>query len=356
MLAGRSLTFWHNAARPHALGQSLAPYLLGTVLALGTVTQQGMQGVLGVLGVQPVAIGLLLAAAGIIGVAYAHLGLNLFDDYFDYRGGAVARREELLEGGMRSRMGKCAYLKTGVTLSDTRKVAILFLAIAGALGLLICAVRGWEVLLFAACALLLGIAYSGPPLRLSYHGLGELVVGIVLGPLVVISAYFVVCGRVDPLAVFVSLPTGLLAMNILNAHAVMDLESDKAANRTTFAVLVGSQKAGALSSVALVVLSYGVVLAGVLLGFLPWMVLLVLLTLPMAVGFFRLMLSYARDNAAPFAYRRWMGPMENWERVVERGTDWFMIRWYLSRNLLMAFVLILAVTGLSPWYLQGPWG
>jgi 1,4-dihydroxy-2-naphthoate octaprenyltransferase len=303
-----------------------------------------------------VAISLLLAVAGLVGVAYAHLGLNLFDDYFDYRGGAVARREELQEGGMRSRMGKCAYLKTGVTLSDTRKVAILFLVIASVLGMLVFAIRGWEVLIFAGCAFVLGIAYAGPPLRLSYHGLGELVVGIILGPLVVISAYFVVCGRVDPLAVFVSIPTGLLAMNILNAHATMDFESDKAAHRTTFAVLTGSQKAGAFSSVILVVLSYSVVLVGALLGFLPWLTLAVLFTLPMAIGFSRLLLRYAKDNAAPFVYRRWMGPMEHWDRIVERGTDWFMIRWYLSRNLLMAFVLILTVTGLSPWYLPGLWG
>jgi 1,4-dihydroxy-2-naphthoate octaprenyltransferase len=341
MLAGKSLAFWHSAARPHALGQSLTPYLLGTVLALGAIPHNDPR---------TVAVSLLVAAAGLVGVAYAHLGLNLFDDYFDYRGGAVARREELIEGGMRSRMGKCAYLKRGVTPHNARNVALLFLGIATVLGALICAVRGWEVLVFAGCALVLGITYAGPPLRLSYHGLGELVVGLIFGPLVVVASYFVVCGRIDPVAVFVSIPTGLLVMNILNAHATMDFMSDKAAHRVTFAVFTGSQMAGALCSVILVALSYAVVLVGVLLGFLPLLALAVLLTLPMAVAFSRLMLRYAKDNNAPFAYRRWMGPMENWERIVERGTDWFMVRWYLSRNLLMAFVLILAITGLTPWY------
>jgi 1,4-dihydroxy-2-naphthoate octaprenyltransferase len=358
LLARKTFKFWYGAARPASLGQSLTPYVLGSVLALGTLLHQGiLSSTFGygaqtplLLSVQGVALGLLLAVAGFIGVACAHLGLNLLDDYFDYRGGAVARRKELQEGGMRARMGKCAYLDQGATLGDTRRVAILFIVIALVLGTFILAIRGWEVLIFAGCALVLGLAYAGPPLRLSYHGLGELVIGVIFGPLVVIASYFVICGRVDPLAVWASIPTGLLALNIVHTHAIMDFGPDKAAKRTTLAVLLGSQKTAAFFGAAFIVLAYGAVIAGVVLGFLPLLTLLVLLTLPMAVELVRLVLRYAADPASTFAYRRWMGPMEHWDAIVARGVDWFMIRWYLSRNLLMAFVTILAVAGLTPFY------
>jgi 1,4-dihydroxy-2-naphthoate octaprenyltransferase len=353
LLAGKTFKFWYGAARPASLGQSLTPYVLGSVLALGALLYQGLSlgyGALDTLSLQGVALGLLLAVAGFIGVACAHLGLNLLDDYFDYRGGAVARRKELQEGGMRARMGKCAYLDQGATLEDTRRVAIGFIAVALVLGALVLVIRGWEVLIFAGCALVLGLAYAGPPLRLSYHGLGELVIGVIFGPLVVIASYFVICGHIEPLAIWASIPTGLLALNIVHTHAIMDFGPDKAAKRTTLAVLLGSQKVAALFGAAFIVLAYGTVIAGVVLGFLPVLSLLVLLTLPMAVTLVRLVLRYAADPASAFAYRRWMGPMERWDAIVARGIDWFMIRWYLSRNLLMAFVVILAVAGLTPFY------
>jgi 1,4-dihydroxy-2-naphthoate octaprenyltransferase len=347
LMAEKTLKFWYGAARPASLGQSLTPYVLGAVLALGTLLYQGTQSLVSV---WSVGLGLLLAAAGFIGVASAHLGLNLLDDYFDYRGGAVARRKELQDGGMRARMGKCAYLDQGATLEDTRRVAIIFIAVALVLGALVLAIRGWEVLIFAGCALVLGLAYAGPPLRLSYHGLGELVIGVIFGPLVVIASYFVICGHIDSIAVWASIPTGLLALNIVHTHAIMDFGPDKAAKRTTLAVLLGSQKLAAFFGAAFIVLAYGAVVTGVVLGFLPVLSLLVLLTLPMAVELVRLVLRYAADHASTFTYRRWMGPMERWDAIVARGVDWFMIRWYLSRNLLMAFVIILAVTGLTPFY------
>jgi 1,4-dihydroxy-2-naphthoate octaprenyltransferase len=356
LLAGKTFRFWYGAARPASLGQSLTPYILGAVLALGTLLHQGSQdltfgfGTWGLASAQDIALGLLLAVAGFIGVACAHLGLNLLDDYFDYRGGAVARRRELQEGGMRARMGKCAYLDQGATLGDTRRVAIIFIAVALVLGAFVLAIRGWEVLIFAGCALVLGLAYAGPPLRLSYHGLGELIIGIIFGPLVVIASYFVICGHVEPIAIWASIPTGLLALNIVHTHAIMDFGPDKAAKRTTLAVLLGSQKIAALFGAAFIALSYGTVVTGVVLGFLPLFALLVLLTIPMATQLVRLVLRYAADPASNFSYRHWMGPMEHWDTIVARGVDWFMIRWYLARNLLMAFVVVLAVAGLTPFY------
>jgi hypothetical protein len=63
----------------------------------------------------------------------------------------------------------------------------------------------------------------------------------------------------------------------------------------------------------------------------------------MAVGFLRLLNGYLRDPDAPSVPRAWMGPMGNWEQVRKAGIDWFAIRWLLSRNLLVAFVLLLAL-------------
>jgi 1,4-dihydroxy-2-naphthoate octaprenyltransferase len=378
IFAGKQLKFWLAASRMRSLGQSLAAYVLGAVAALGAMAHAEV-------GAQALFVGLGLAVSGFFGVAAAHCGLNLFDDYFDANGGAVSRREELLEGGFRARLGKCAYLKDGsVSLRDTRRVAGLFIVFALALGVVIWAVRGWEVLLFAGVALLLGLAYAGPPLRLSYRGLGELVVGLIFGPLLVSAAFFVTAGHLAPGIWWAATAIGLLVANILNTHAIMDFEPDQAAGRMTFALLLGSKRAAFWANMVMVGLSYVCVVAGVLLRALPLAALCAFVTLPLFVTFVRQLYAYvdeceqSRSRHEPnpigrreltnncelsgrpvqdavtspeFKPRWWMGPMGNWQLLRQRQLDWFMLRWLLARNLVMETALLLALGSLTPWYL-----
>jgi 1,4-dihydroxy-2-naphthoate octaprenyltransferase len=356
ILAGKSVRFWFKASRTAALGQSTMPYLLGTLLALATVIH-GHLAAGGLAGIDALdtsatafaatgngAFSLPLVLMGLVGVVLAHSGLNLLDDYFDYRKGAVHKRQQLLDGGIRARMGKCSYLEGGnLVPGDIARAATLFIVVALVLGAVVFMLRGWPVLVFAGLALVLGLVYAGPPLRLSYHGLGEIVVGLIFGPLVVMAAYYVALGSIDAVAIWASIPAGLLTINILNAHAIMDYEPDKAADRVTFVVLLGSKRAGFIASVVLVVLSYLAVGVAVALGVFTPVSLIVVLTTPMAFGYLRLMLGYLRDPDAPVVRRAWMGPMGNWELIRKVGIDWFMVRWCLARNLLVAFVLLLAL-------------
>jgi 1,4-dihydroxy-2-naphthoate octaprenyltransferase len=128
----------------------------------------------------------------------------------------------------------------------------------------------------------------------------------------------------------------------------MDFESDKAADRITFVLLLGSKKAGFVFSCILVALSYAAVVAAVALGAFSLFSLAVLITVPIAVGFLKLLHRYLVDPDAPVEAKPWMGPLGNWEGIKAAGIDWFMIRWLLARNLLMAFVLLLAITNFIP--------
>ena len=334
MPKNKSFKFWIDASRKASLGQSMTPYILGVLLATSSSLQN-----------ENLEVNWLLALAGLVGVAFAHMGINLLDDYFDYKKGAVAQRQALLDGGMRARTHKCSYIDSGeATLRDTLLVASFFLSVALAVGVVEFVFRGPLVLLFAAIGLIFGVLYAGPPLRLSYRGFGELVVGFIFGPLVVIPAYFVTAGQIDLIAIWASIPVGLLATNIVNAHAIMDFQSDKNADRTTLVVLIGSKRAGLYVSIALIVLSYLVLVLGVSTKAFPFVSLVALITLPMVYGFVKLLKQYVDDSSTSAIRKWWMGPMGNWDTVQAVGIDWFMIRWYLSRNILMGFVLLLGIT------------
>ena len=352
-MAKQGFKFWFRASRNPALGQSLTPYVVGMLFAVTAWIYNPE------IAFHP--LGLALGLLGFVGVGSAHTGINLLDDYFDYTKGAVAEREALIDGGFRARLLKCAYIQSGeATVKETRNVGWLFISFALLCGAIILALGllfleyDWRYLAaFAGSGLLLGVMYAGPPLRLSYHGFGEVVVGIVFGALIAIPAYYVCTARIDPSVIWASIPCGLLTMNIVNTHAIMDYESDKAAKRTTFVVLLGSKMAGFGVDTVLLATSYGCIIAGVLLGALPVTTLLVLATLPVAAGFLRLVYLYVTKPDQDETPKWWMGRFKQWELYKQAGIEWFMLRWALARNLLMQFVMIVAITGLLGfnWYL-----
>jgi len=345
--------FWFDASRNPALGQSLTPYVLGILFAIAAWIY------IPEISFHP--LGLVLGLIGLVGVGAAHSGINLLDDYFDYTKGAVAEREALIDGGFRARLQKCSYITSGkATIKETLVAAWMFISFALVAGVLIFGLGfffldyDWRYLaVFIGLGLLLGVMYAGPPLRLSYHGFGELVVGIVFGALIAIPAFYLCTAQIHPGVIWASIPCGLLTMNIVNTHAIMDYESDKAAHRKTFVLLLGSKKAGFITDIVLIIVSYGCIITGVLLGALPIPTLLVVATIPVAISFLRLVWLYVVHPERDETPKWWMGKFKMWDAYKKAGIEWFMLRWAFARNLLIQFVLIVAITNLLGfnWYL-----
>lgn len=313
-------SWWHNA-RPTALMQSLMPALLAVVLALG---HGGFSWPLAILAV--------------FGVMMAHLGLNLCDDYFDYYENSAQSRQELKRQGIRARHVKYPYLTDGsASLKDLRIAIVVYFLWALVAGVIIWWHRSNILLYIFLLTLLMGVFYSAPPLKLSYRGLGELVIGIIFGPLLMTGVYVSACGRFDESILYMSVPVGMLVMNILFTHSYIDQAADAASDKMTFARLLKSDKANLAASFLLNLMPFVIVMVGVFGGQLHWLYLLVLLALPRAIWLFRSLLAFARKLDAPQNPPRFMGRMENWEAICQSGTDWFMLRWYGARNTISAF-------------------
>lgn len=325
--------FWFMNARPQALPQSVIPSVVAICVAFTTSVGSW-----------------LCAVVALVGVICAHLSIDLLDDYFDYRNAGLGSREKLARAGMRARIGKAQYLADGqATLKQTFVVAALFGGVALICGAVVFCFRGWPILWFVLAGAFLGFFYSAPPFKLCYHGLGELLTGLMFGPLLMPGMCYAVCGELPTDIWWISGAIGLLVVNILYSHSIMDRQPDISVHKKTLAVLLSPgelPRRGLLLAFSCLFsfLPYLLILVAVMIGHLgPWS-LLTFVTLPLAFALVTLIRDFLYHPEKEAQRRWWMGPMSQWKEIQEAGIEWFMIRWYLARNLISFFALIIAIS------------
>jgi 1,4-dihydroxy-2-naphthoate octaprenyltransferase len=163
---------------------------------------------------------------------------------------------------------------------------VIAIALAFAAGVYLTAVAGWPIVVIGLCSIAAGVAYTGGPYPLGYHGLGDLFVMIFFGFVAVCGTVFVQTGAVPPLAWLAAVPVGSIATAVLVVNNVRDRETDVKAGKRTLAVRLG-RRAGVAEYAALLALAYAAPLVTVLaLGRSPW-ALLPLVTLPLGLRLLR---------------------------------------------------------------------
>ena len=330
-MRGNLFWFWFENARWVSLPQSGVPALLAICLAIPSPN-----------------FSWYLALFALFGVMFGHLGINLWDDYFDYKKSDQVIRDRLSSKGIRARIAKCDYITSGAaTVKELGWAASIICIISLVFGAAIFAERGYLILVIALITAFFGISYSGLPFRFSYHGLGELVIGAVFGPLLMVGVYIAACGAFSLQLVFISIPIGMLVTNIVYTHSVIDFEADRAMNKKTLAVILKRKTGMNIVSFLLIFSPFIIILTGVILRILPVGYLCTFLALFHAIYLFKLILIFQKDKQRAIPPRRWMGPMEKWEGIMSAGIDWFMIRWYMARNLLILFSLLIIITSIT---------
>ena len=338
---------WLANGRVGALVQSVMPAVLAVAMAVG---QPGFN--------------VLMALLAVVGVECAHLAMNLADDWFDFRVDMMGDRDRVIRKGFRAMTAKYEYLSSGKqNLKTTAQAIAQFCTVAVVCGCIIFSYRwkvggfsgadgAWWIVAIVAAAGFLGAFYSAPPLKLAYRGLGELVTGVIFGPLLMMGVYYASCGRIDPGIVWVSIPVGLLVLNILFTHSFIDMPGDAESNKMTFARLLGSmpfarqlgsQKVCLAASYLFNLLPFAMTVGAVCLGYLHPVYLISLVVLPRALWLCRSLTDFTRGKIdVPEKPAPWLGAMtKDWEAVRKAGIDWFLMRWFTARNLLSGFCLAL---------------
>lgn len=322
---------WLSNARYSSLMQSLMPAILAAVLSYG----YGQYSILS-------------ALLAIIGVCAAHLSMNLLDDYFDYKADMHKDREQVVRRGIKAYTAKYPYLTDGsTTLRELRMAIAVFSLVALACGAVLTVQRGWYILIPALLAGILGFFYSAPPIKFCYWGMGEIIIGIIFGPLLMLGTCWAATGTNNCSILSFAVPVGLLVINILYTHSFIDLEGDQASDKLTLAGLLRYPKAKLTMSFILNFLPFIIVIAAAMLGRCHWANVAVVLLLPRSCWLFWSLIQFQRqaDFSAELKQpRKWLGPMvPNWEGVRQMGLDWFLIRWLTARNIVSGFCLILII-------------
>ena len=131
-----------------------------------------------------------------------------------------------------------------VTPRQIRVATALAFGFAVACGVYLVTVGGWPILIVGVLSILSGLAYTGGPFPLGYHGLGELFVFVFFGLVAVAGTYYVQALRLTPLVVWLACPIGSLSTAILVANNLRDAETDRRAGKMTLVARYGRPLVG----------------------------------------------------------------------------------------------------------------
>jgi 1,4-dihydroxy-2-naphthoate octaprenyltransferase len=214
----------------------------------------------------------------LIGGMAIHLGLNVLNDVSDTTSGAdtVNVNPTMFSGG--SRMIQYGL----VSLNAMRVASICLYAVGIGIGLFLVATRGIELLWIGLAGVFLSVAYTAPPFRLVYRGLGEICVALGFGPIMVLGTYFVITQELTFEAFYASLPVALLIMLVLYVNQIPDKPSDAKAGKNTIVVRLSKAKIVAGYDISMVA-TYLLIAIGAVAGVMPIYTLIALATIPLAL-------------------------------------------------------------------------
>jgi 1,4-dihydroxy-2-naphthoate octaprenyltransferase len=244
---------WSEIARPFSLTASAVP--VAAAGALAAVRDS---------------FSLPLFVAALVAGMLLQIGTNVVNEIYDVRKGidtitSPRASHALVTGRVKERS---AFLLSGTAF-----------AIAIGIGIGLVAVRGWPLVLLGLAGLLGGWGYTAPPLQYKYRALGLPLVFALMGPLMVLGAYFTVTGDWSWEAAILSIPIGLLVTAILHGNEWRDIGEDARAGISTLSIRAGRGVAHQVY-VFLIGGAYVALAASVALTVLPPLSLLAVLSLP----------------------------------------------------------------------------
>jgi len=235
----------------------------------------------------------VLGLVTLLGVAFAQIGTNLSNDYFDHKttDDDINKTPTPFSGGSR-------VIQNGI--QSPREVltgGLIFFGLGALCGLYLwLATRGiydkpLTIPIIAVIGFLSGFLYTATPIKFGYRGWGELFIGLNFGTLAVLGSYYVQTGQLGWIPVVASIPIGFLIAAVVYINQYPDYEADRTVSKRHWVVILGKKNA-IYGYLFMVFGSYIATIIAVIVDYMPVYSLVVLLTLPLAVGATKTLLAH----------------------------------------------------------------
>jgi len=224
----------------------------------------------------------------LIGALAAHISVNAFNEYFDFKSGLDAKTRRTPFSGGSGRLQKNPELERPAYLMSWG-----FLALVGLIGLYFTLKVGPALIPVGILGILLIYFYTG--WITSYPLLCLIAPGLGFGTLMVMGTDYVLTGSYSWTAFIASLIPFFLVSNLLLLNQFPDVEADREVGRKHYPIQIGRQRSTRIYLIFLIA-PFVAIVAGVVFDVFPLSGLLGLLGSILVVPIFRGVLRYAEDT------------------------------------------------------------
>lgn len=215
---------------------------------------------------------------GLSSAVCMHLSANLINDLADSQSGA-----DWQDRAFYGFFGGSKLIQEGLlTEKFYLHFSLLFAGLSFSCAAALAVMLDKALIIGVFCAVLAaGWLYSLKPFSFSYRRVGEFIIFILFGPVLVMGGYFLQTGIFPDLkSLILSLPLGFLVTAILFSNEIADFTQDRSAAKFTWVSITGHRR-GYLLYMALVALSFSAVGYAVYRGYLnPTAMFSLILLLP----------------------------------------------------------------------------
>ena len=220
-------------------------------------------------------ISVLGFALALVGASAAHISVNAFNEYFDYKSGLDFKTQRTPFSGGSGTLPQHPELAGGALAT-----AIVTFVITAGIGGYFLWLRGLALLPLGLAGLIVVLAYTSwfarnPLLCLVAPGLG-------FGTFMVMGTHFVLTGEYTWLSFVASLVPFFLVNNLLLLNQFPDVDADRTVGRRHLPLVIGRRPSSLIYG-AFNLLTYLSIVVGVVLGILPSTGLLGLATVALAI-------------------------------------------------------------------------
>ena len=269
----------------------------------------------------------------LVGIIFAHLATNIFDDYNDYK--ILCKDKKYLES---AQICKCKMITDGlITHKGLLKAALICCGLASVTGLFLTYKTGYGVLLIAAIASIFVLFYS----QCTTRGLGEIAVGLMYGPLLFEGMQYIMKGSFSLDILFLALSVAFFIIAFLYTHTLLDYDGDKCSHKKTLACTY--DKNTSLKILLLMYTSGYILITTYSILMQRYLLLMTFITIPLVMNLYKTMQIYNNDKTIIPEIKWWNYPLGEWDYIEKEGSQSFYLRLYLSRNINTYFALIICM-------------